>query len=126
MHSRTIPIVVSVPPALIGICLDRLQRLPPAPSHASDHLLLVATCTASNEDEAAALFVRLVTAAFICRDARWRQWRTFSRSSVDAAIAFEALVIHLFATLPLQDVLHRSADDFFAALITGVHAIGRG
>ena len=126
MRSQFNPTVCAVTPALIGVCIDRLQRLPQSHARTSEQLLLVATCTGRNEREAAALFVRLVTAAFICRDSRWPRWRSVSQASVTANIAFEALVLDLFATLPLKQDLTASADGFFAALLTrfGAHGIG--
>ncbi len=125
MLSQTVPVVVAVPPLLIGTCIDRLRRLPPAPSRTSDQLILVAVCTGRDEQEAAALFVRLVTAAFICRDQRWLAWRVASRSPLNAAIAFEATVLDLFATLPLEHDLAASADAFFAAILIRMRAQGR-
>lgn len=126
MQSEHHATVLAVSPALISLCIDRLQRLPCRPRRTSDHLLLVATCTGRDEDEAAALFVRLVTAAFVCRDARWRQWRAVAASSIEAGIAFEQLVIGLFARLPLRQDLAQSADAFFDALIARMPARGRG
>ena len=87
--------------------------------------MLVAICTGRDEQEAAALFVRLVTAAFICRDQRWQCWRVASRSSLDALIAFEASVLDLFASLPLEHDLAASADAFFAAMLIRMGAQGQ-
>lgn len=117
--------VDAVPPILVGLCLDRLQRLPRATTCASTRLMLVATCTGRNDGEVAALFVRLVTAAFVCRDPRWRLWRAASTASRDAAVAFEALVLDLFARLPLEQHPAASVDSFFAALAARVSARGR-
>ena len=117
--------VDAVPPTLIGLSIQRLQRLPNDTTRSSDRLMLVATCTGRNDEEIAALFVRLVTAAFVCRDPRWRSWRTSSTASLDAAIDFEALVLDLFARLPLAHDLTASVDHFFAALCAGLPAQGR-
>jgi hypothetical protein len=125
MRSECNPSISAVPPALIGVCIDRLQRLPRASCRIPDQLMLVATCTGRDEQEAAALFVRLVTAAFVCRDPRWRVWREVSRSSVDCSVWFEAQVLDLFATLPLQH-LAASADGIFDHLIARCLVQGRG
>lgn len=125
MPTPTPPIVAAVPPSLVGTCIDRLQRLPRGASSAADRLMLVAVCTGRDEHEAAALFVRLITAAFVWRDPRWRKWRAAAAWSFDAAVAFEALALELLAGLPLEADLPASVDHFFAALATRISVRGR-
>ena len=69
--------------------------------------------------EADALLVRIRAAAIILRDPRWQNWATYFKATTPGMHrAFDAVMLDVIATLPLDAALRFSPDAFFDALLS--------
>ena len=109
---------VPVPPALVAAAFDTLARVPIEHRLQPSMIIAVSRRHGGNSAQSLALLARIRAAAIVLRDPRWLPWAAyFKRCDGDAHCLFDAVLLHLVATLPLTPTLHFVSDDFFEALL---------
>ena len=118
-------VTAPVHPALVASAFDCLALFHPT-QRLRPRLLIAVVCTVGGtEHDARALLVRIRAAAVMLRDPRWLPWSAYFKAcSADAHAAFDAIVLDLVATLPLDASLLFSPNDFFDALLARVPVSG--
>lgn len=112
------PLPQAVSPALVAATLDCLPHIAMRARTTSRTCIHIALALGAAPGEATSLLVRFIAADAVLADARWSAWRAvLRRSPFEMRQRFDALVVELIATMPLDAALRFDADDFFAALL---------
>lgn len=117
---------VSLNPALVAAVLDCLPQLTPAQRSEPRVFLHIASALGAAPREAASLLVRLRAAETLMGDVRWQQWRRyFKQADRVSRLRFDALLMQLIASAPLDERANFDADIFFSQLLAGVFVAAR-
>lgn len=112
-----------VPPALVAAAFDTLARVPLEHRLEPSMIIAISRRYGADVTQSLALLARIRAAAIVLRDPRWRPWAAYFQScDRDSHCLFDAVLLHLVASLPLTPTLHFVSDDFFDALLARVPA----
>ena len=76
--------------------------------------------------EAITLLVRIRAAGIVMADPRWPKWSRYFRSNPQTTYrVFDAVVLDIIATLPLDASLRFAPEIFFDALLASIPVDGR-
>jgi hypothetical protein len=107
-----------ISPALVANALDHLALVPGHQPLDPDALLDLTRRVSRTEMEAITLLVRIRAAGIAMADPRWPKWSRYFRSNPPETYrVFDAVVLDIIATLPLDTSLRFVLDDFFDALL---------
>ena len=119
-------VTAPISPALVACALNHLALAPAHLSRDPDAMLDLTRRIGCTEHEALALLVRIRAAGIALADPRWPRWSEYFRSNPPETFrVFDAVVLDIIATLPLNASLRFSADEFFDALLASVPVTGR-
>ncbi|MEQ1615646.1 MAG: hypothetical protein ABL904_23065 [Hyphomicrobiaceae bacterium] len=123
MTQDTLIATPPVPPALVAAAFDTLARVPLEHRLEPSMIIAISRRYGGDNAQSLALLARIRAAAIVLRDPRWRLWAAyFQNSDRDARCLFDAVLLHLVASLPLTPTLHFVSDMFFDALLARVPA----
>jgi hypothetical protein len=110
-------IASTVSPDLIAATV---AAIPPVAIEQSNqlHTIIATACsTASSQDEALALLIRMRAAAILFRDKQWLDCISRIRTNASCQLAMkDGIILELIATQPLDASLHFDTDDFCNAM----------
>jgi hypothetical protein len=126
MSAFNIHATAPISSALVAIALDHLAFIPGSQPFDPDALLDLTRRVSATEIEAITLLVRIRAAAIALADPRWPSWSHYFRSNPPESYrVFDAVVLDIIATLPLDASLRFAPEIFFDALLASIPVDGR-